>query len=494
MTDSEKKKKRSGYVAVSESKSVKPGDPAWYRQDFPAADRLKRKADIPLHPVCLAEEKGTDEKTAVIRIRPEEERQEILGFGTSLEESTIYNLYRMEPEAREKLLRSLIDPENGYGMTWFRLTIGTADFTAREFYTYYDCPPEGNYDWENRTGRGFSIEKDHQYHIVETVQQILAIAEELHIRHEIHFFASPWTPPGWMKLPTPESDSYEKNELLLKGGVFNSDYTEALAVYYVRYLEEYARLGIPIHAMTLQNEPYLDIDYPSCLMTPGQQAALAEALKNEIERSRILKEAKVNPQIWGFDHNFDDGWKYVREIAGTKGWDCLDGLAFHSYAGDPGVMREIGEAYPDKKMHLTERMVWGAQGAGEIITWLRQGACSYCSWVTMLDSEIKTHQWVGTPGPTMFIQDARRPDIYRTLPEAAILGQFSRYIRPGYVCVDSSDCGEELFHVACRAPGGESMALVISNPSSRDRKVRVICGNEEFETVVMPGTVSTCVW
>lgn len=45
-----------------------------------------------------------------------------------------------------------------------------------------------------------------------------AIAKELGVEDNLKFFASSWTPPGWMKLPTSSSNSYEDNELLLKGG------------------------------------------------------------------------------------------------------------------------------------------------------------------------------------------------------------------------------------------------------------------------------------
>ena len=54
-----------------------------------------------------------------------------------------------------------------------------------------------------------------------------------------------------MKLETSSSKSYPNNDLLLKGGKLNDDYIDDLAKYYTRYLEEYAKLGINIYAMTL---------------------------------------------------------------------------------------------------------------------------------------------------------------------------------------------------------------------------------------------------
>ena len=66
-----------------------------------------------------------------------------------------------------------------------------------------------------------------------------------------------------MKTATSSSKSYENNDLLLKGGKLNDAYINDLAKYMVRYVEEYKKQGIPIYAMTLQNEPLLEINYPS---------------------------------------------------------------------------------------------------------------------------------------------------------------------------------------------------------------------------------------
>lgn len=48
-----------------------------------------------------------------------------------------------------------------------RLTIGTADFTDKQFYTYDDMPPgQTDINLEH-----FSIQKDIDYHIISTVKK-----------------------------------------------------------------------------------------------------------------------------------------------------------------------------------------------------------------------------------------------------------------------------------------------------------------------------------
>ena len=62
----------------------------------------------------------------------------------------------------------------------------------------------------------------------------MTIAKELGVENNLKFFASSWTPPGWMKTATSSSKSYENNDLLLKGGKLNDAYINDLAnIWYV---------------------------------------------------------------------------------------------------------------------------------------------------------------------------------------------------------------------------------------------------------------------
>lgn len=242
-------------------------------------------------------------------------------MGTSIEESTIYNLLKMTDENRQAFLRRLLDPVNGMGMSLMRVTVGTSDFTAQDFYTYYDGTGkelDGKPDWNNVTGKGFSIQKDKDLGIIKVINEMQAIAKELGVEDNLKFFASSWTPPGWMKLPTSSSNSYEDNELLLKGGKLNDDYIDDLAKYMVRYVEEYQKCGIPIYAMTIQNEPLLEINYPSCAMTGTQEAKIAKAIKAELAKSTVLKDNEKEVKLWAFDHNFDGADKFMADF--FKSW------------------------------------------------------------------------------------------------------------------------------------------------------------------------------
>ena len=127
-----------------------------------------------------------DNRTA-IHIDDAVRYQSILGVGCSFDEATVYNLRRM-PEG-DRVLRTLVDPVEGIGWNLMRICFGSSDFTARPYYSYDDVPlGEPDIHLER-----FSIQKDIDYGIVDTIKKALTFNPDLRI------FASPWSPPAWTK-------------------------------------------------------------------------------------------------------------------------------------------------------------------------------------------------------------------------------------------------------------------------------------------------------
>lgn len=482
-------------VKIYATSAVKPADASWYQ--YPT-DIPYFLAELPKADITTIDTQELFE----IRLDPAQTRQTMLGAGTSIEESSVNHIKQLEPEVRREFLRYLIDPVNGVGMSLFRLTIGTADFTAQPFYTYYDAAAlteentvEGKPDWYNVTGRGFSIQKDIDYQIVAVVQEILEIAEELGVRDEIRFFSSSWTPAGWMKEETRASKSYADNELLLKGGRLSEEHIEDLAMYYVRYLEEYKKLGIDITAITLQNEPMLEIDYPSCAMTGEQEGKLAVAIREKLAESELLAESEI--LLWAYDHNPDSLISYTKQIFSVEGaQEAISGIAVHDYSEPLSAMQELADTIlnENQTVSLTERSVWGTQGADRILQYFRNGAISYNAWVTMLDSRISTHQWIGTPGPTLFVRDWQSTEDYWATPEVGLIGQFTRFIRPGAVRIES-DYGDAA-HVTSGAwvnAEGTEITVVLVNQTAVSQPVKLICGEKQVLVNVGKKQVVTCI-
>jgi beta-glucosidase len=470
-------------VEVWMSSSEQSQSMSWYDSPKEITNKLDKKANLDIT-------SPDGQQATTINVDPSKTYQTFLGMGTSMEESTVNNLAKMSQAARTEFLKKLVDPLEGAGMSILRVTIGTADFTGQEFYTYYnEIEDPSNPDWYNTTGKGFSIQKDIDYKIVATIKEALAINPNVKI------FASSWTPPGWMKLPTSNSNSYPDNEKLLKGGKLNDAFIDDLAKYYVRFMEEYAKLGIPMYAMTLQNEPELEINYPSCNMTPAQELQLAIAIKAEVAASEILKEKNIAPKVWAFDHNFSSSVSYMAPIfADEEGYAAVDGVAFHDYGGEPTAMTQMHNLYPEKAMHLTERSVWGTSGADRIAQYFRNYAESYTAWVTMLDSNIAPEQWTGTPDPTMWVQDANDRDNYWATPEYYISGQFTKFIRPGAVRIDTNyGSSSTVTNVAFKNTDG-SIVMVVINQTDKPQKFVALCAGTQFGDVIPAKNVATYKW
>ena len=484
---------KDGAVEVSMSSSENSQSMDWYKQEFEISNKNASKDALDIRA-------ADDSRQTTIVVDDKKTYQEVLGMGTSVDESTIYNLMKMDKENRTAFIKRLLDPVNGMGMTLMRVTVATADFTAQDFYTYYDgtgTELDGKPDWENKTGKGFSIQKDIDLGIIDVIKEMQSIAKELGVEDNLKFFASSWTPPGWMKAETSASKSYANNELLLKGGSLKDEHINDVAKYMVRFVEEYQKEGIPIYAMTMQNEPLLEINYPSCAMTGKQEAKMAKAIKEELKASTVLNDLEKDVKIWAFDHNFNGADNFMKDFFKEAGDDWnIDGIAFHPYGGSASTMGAFYEKYKDKlTMNLTERSVWGTSGANDIIDWLRNGSESYNSWVTMLDSKIQTHHWTGTPDPTLFVQDANNPNNYWATPEVYIMSQFSKYITPGMVRIDTNNgSSSTVTNVAFKDPKTGKIVMVVTNRSGKDQKFKVAMNGTQFNAVLPAGNVATYIW
>ena len=201
---------------------------------------------------------------------------DFLGVGIAITGSSCYNLAQMIKEQRESFLQSVYGKE-GLRLSIGRLSIASSDYSP-QIYSYDDV--EGDTELKH-----FSIEKDEAY-IIPMIKEILKINPNLYL------YASPWSPPAWMK--TGGS---------LGGGFMRREFIDCYAEYIVRFIKEYAKHGIKISALTPQNEPETSQGglMPACIWHPDIEAEFVIALRKK------LQENNLDVRIWLFDHNFS-GW------------------------------------------------------------------------------------------------------------------------------------------------------------------------------------------
>ncbi|WP_433040668.1 RICIN domain-containing protein [Dactylosporangium sp. CS-033363] len=408
---------------------------------------------------------------ATITVDPDTRYQSILGVGSSLEETTIYNLSRMSPAVRTATLRTLLDPVTGAGFNVARIPLGTSDFTSRQFYTYDDGPADPGLS-------RFSIQKDIDSNIIAVLREAKAINPNLLL------FGSTWSAPPWMKANN-----------AITGGPLLDAQVPTFATYLRKAVTAYAAQGLPLYALTLQNEPlFAPGDYPGMTVTPDQERRLAVALRAELNGN-----GAGSTRIWAFDHNFSDGPGYAAGVLGRPGspsdaFDAVDGIAFHDYGGDPPAMSQVKTSYPGKDMAMTERAVWGTSGADRIVQYFRNQSIMYQDWVTMLDQNRRPEQWSGSPDPSMLIQSPSSPDTYWALPEYYIFAQFSKFVARGAQRVKSNYGNSgTVTDVAFRNPDG-TLVTVVVNQTGNDQPFTLRAGCEHITTTLPAKTVGTYLW
>lgn len=256
--------------------------------------------------------------------RSEETVSDFLGFGVAITASSCYNLAQMPKERRRAVLEDLYG-KDGLGLRIGRISVGSSDYST-ELYSYDDT--RGDLELKD-----FSIGRDREF-IIPIIKEILEI------NPEIYFYASPWTPPAWMK--TGGS---------LCGGYMRREFIECYAEYIVRFIKEYEKCGIKISAITPQNEPETEQGgkMPACIWHPDIEAEFVTLLK------RRLAECGLQVKVLIHDHNFG-GWKRVKNMLDTHSElkDLCDGIAFHYYEGAVEDTVQLRDAYPSLPMHFTE--------------------------------------------------------------------------------------------------------------------------------------------
>ena len=407
--------------------------------------------------------------TTTIHIKPEIRYQSILGMGASLEEASIYNLSRMSPAESEKILHSFFNQKTGIGWNLMRICFGSSDFTAQDYYSYDDMPP-GRTDLNLDN---FSIQKDIDYDIIATIQKVLRINPKVKI------FASPWSPPGWMK-----------SRGSLCGGSLLHEYTPIAARYYRKAIEAYRQLGIEIYAITLQNEPLMvSKHYPTCKFTWQEQLEFLKIIKEEFTRHGITT------KIWIFDHNFNKAMKYPAKIlADPEGYAACDGVAFHAYEGNAHQMAKLHEAFPGKDLFFTEYSTWGAEGIDEILIYFRNWARSYNAWVFCLDDQGQPNAGPHPADPTFITVSHRNPEVYEYIPEYYLLGQITKFVQPGAHRVDSNyGSRRTVTNTAFLNPDG-TLSLVVVNQTESPQIFQVTCVDKTFTATLPQKTVATYQW
>jgi glucosylceramidase len=402
--------------------------------------------------------------------------QAIDGFGASLTDSSAWLLWnKLSATQRKEALEKLFDPQKGIGLSMLRQPMGASDF-ALDDYSYDDLPA-GESDPELRK---FSIARDERY-IVPILKEILSVDPQ------VKLIASPWSPPGWMKT----------SQSMIQGSLLPSAY-KPLANYFVKFVNAYEQAGIPIFAVTMQNEPLnVPNNYPGMNMTAVEQAAF---LRDDL--GPAFRAAGLKTKIFVFDHNWDLIAYPITVLSDTRAAAFADGVAIHCYGGSVTAQNELHERFPEKEIWSTECSggEWQKGNLLEqqvrlIIASMRGWSRSVILWNLVLDHNHEP--FLGgctTCRGVMTVKHDVTPAQALPTTDYTALGHASKFVRPGAVRVESNSFGQgSLEDVAFRNPDG-SMVLIVMNSSNGPVTFNIGWNGKYAPYVLRKESVATFVW
>ncbi len=384
---------------------------------------------------------------ATISVDPTTTYQSIVGFGAAITDSSSYVMTRyLGATALQQTLARLFDPALGIGLSFLRQPMGASDFSSAGNFSYDDGAKDPSL-------ANFAITQDLSA-TIPVLQKVLAIAPSTFI------MATPWSPPAWMK-----------NNASMNGTAGASGVSAGLAgdaygpfgQYFAKFVQAYAAQGVPIRAITPQNEPLnVTASYPAMdLNAPSELALIAQDI------APAFASAKLTTQIWAYDHNWDVESYPEQVMADPAAGPATEGAAFHCYGGDPKAMSTFHAAYPTKSVYMTECSggTWQADPFASTIdlaidstaNWARAVAL----WNLALDDQ-RGPQNHGCNDCRGVVTVDRQSGAVTYEADFYALGHFSKFVRPGAVRVASQTASGALRQVAFRNADGR-LALVAHN-------------------------------
>lgn len=446
---------------------------------------LTREADMKFIP-----DHGGD-TAYTITVKEEHTYQKWIGCGGCTNDASSWLMFKkLDKDAKDDLMKKLFSKSAGIGMDWVRHQMGSGDAAVinKGWWTYDDMPA-GQADPELKN---FSIKLERDY-ILPTLKQALRINPNLKI------IGCPWTPPGWMK-----TSAHDPNPL--NHGSIQPKYYNSFANYFVKFIKEYEKEGIPIYGISLQNEPLADIQQWQACGIPA--TVERDLIKNYFVPA--FKKNGITSKIYIFDQNWDNGWDYVWTVyKDSTVYKAVEGSMWHHYGGQPSIMSLIHQTYPEKEIWFTE-------------------GCATNSWQNPIYTDYTTYRgsflnfsfnminvprnWSQTMmmyqiamdpdhGPAVFAPptnygmvtiDPKDGSItYR--PEYYLLGHVSKFVYPDAYRIESDQFDGDIESLAFKNPDA-STVLVLSNRFEMAKKVKVKWNLQAFDYTISGESVVTFKW
>jgi glucosylceramidase len=403
---------------------------------------------------------------ADITIEDTNELQDWTGFGGTFNEKGWEALAALSQADRDKAIKLLYDTVDGANFVSGRIPIGASDY-AMDRYTLNDNAGD------NAMAQ-FSIARDR-------MRLIPYIKAAMAVRPGIRFWASPWTPPPWMK----SNNAYDR-------GTMKNDATtlQAFALYLTKFVEAYGEEGIPIDVVHPQNEPGYAQDYPSCGWTGPQMATfiktyLAPTFAEHNLTTKIFCGTMSNPTVDKDILNAvvaDAGAKAV-----IKGFGLQWGLRGAYNDANLDTNLEIWQTehqcgnFPNgsNSDRAPNDFAYGVESWGYLRDWIKLGVNHYAAWNMVLDTVGRSLDEVRPWAQNALLAVDVPAQRLIVTPAYYVFRHFSQYTDVGGKVVQTSSNDA----VAFKNPDGTIVAVIYANAA---KNITVAIGGKKLQ-IQMPG-------
>lgn len=396
------------------------------------------------------------ETEVAVFVDPSKSFQTMLGIGGALTDASAETFYKLPKDKQKEFLTAYYDKNKGIGYTLGRTNIQSCDFSS-DIYSYVK---------ENDVSlKTFDISHDKKYRIP-FIKDVIAAAGG-----KLTLFASPWSPPGWMKT----------NNNVLHGGKLKHEYDQSWANFYVKFINAYEKAGIPVWGLSVQNEPMATQTWESCLYTAEEER---DFVKNFLGPT-LYKQGMASKKLIIWDHNRDLLYQRASTVLeDPEAAKYVWGIGFHWYETWTGAgmnfesTRLVHQAFPTKNLIFTEGCVekfdpnglteWtlGERYGQSLINDFNAGTLGWTDWNVLLDEKGGPNH-VGNFCFAPVHADTKTGNLTYT-SSYYYLGHFSKFIRPGAKRIASVASRDKLMTTAYVNPDGK-IAVVVMNKT--DEKI-----------------------
>lgn len=391
------------------------------------------------------------ESEAIIELYPKIIQQKIEGFGGCFNELGWDALQLLSEQKQDEVMNLLFDSHTGCSFTFCRMPIGANDY-ANDWYSFNET--KNDFEMKN-----FSIERDKK-------RLIPYIKSALRIQPALRLWASPWSPPSWLK----SNENYACYATKLNGlgknksgkemetqFIMDKPHLDAYALYISKFIRAYQEEKIRIEAVHVQNEMNSCQSFPSCIWRPEDIAVfigryLGPKLYSEAQPVDIWLGTIERPQMERID----------TVLANTLAKKYIKGAGFQ-WAGKDAIAT-VHKKYPNLNLMQTETECgdgsndWkAAEHTFNLMEhYFKAGAGAYMYWnMILLKNGLSYWGWKQN---AMISVDSMGD--YHCNPEFYLMKHFSNLVEPGAYKIQITP---DLTNI-----------LAFKNP---DRSIIIICAN-----------------